>query len=388
MKKAAAWIMVIVLILGCLSAYAAGDGELTEVRCDEWHFSVRIPAGMSAAAYDWEDPEYEKTTGGGLAVSVPGQDELPKLWILRRDHAFNNPVNYITEFCWQYYNDQDAYFDDTGYGLYEYGGITLLGAGCRFLGDADETLFEEYRFIPYRDDRGTEFVLRYNAENEEAAYALLDTVIRNYAPDGEPETEEAKVLPIREEPDLQNGTFRVSFEDVDKISSDGYCTAVLYTTDYYRAEDVRGMKPGDTVRINDRTCTVTEIDDPEEAYEPDILLKETAGEQSFWGMSFIPAESGERYLLYIMDDWYSVSRIGDVRVDAALPVRCYNVSDGEDEPVLADANVFANDSGILRLTKLTPYNTYCELKDGQLIRILSEDYPVGPVDPFVPVTRE
>ena len=387
MKKAAGWITIIVLILGCVSAYAAGDKELTEVRCDEWHFSVRIPAGMSAAAYDYMDPEYEKTTGGGLAVSAGGSDGMPELWILRRDHAFNNPVNYLTDFCWQYYNDHDAFFEDIGYGLYEYGGITLRGAGCRFYGDNDETLFEEYRFIPYRDDRGTEFVIRYTAGNKEAACSLLDTAIRNYMPDEEPEQAEAKYLPIREDPDLQNGTFRVSFEDVDKISTDGYCTAVLYTTDYYSAGDVRSMKPGETLQINGRTCTLTDIDDPEETYEPGICLEETAEEQSFWGMSFIQAESGNRYLLYIMDDWYSVSRVAAVRVDATLPVEYYTVPGGE-EPELKDANIFANDSGILRLTELTPHNTNCELKDGQLIRIYSEDYPIGPVDPFVPVTQE
>ena len=387
MKKAIAWMATVILILGCLPVYAAEAEEPAEVRCDEWHFSVRIPSGMRAAAYDYEDPEFEKTTGGGLAVSGDESDGLPKLWILRRDHAFNNPANYLTESCWQYYNSLDGLFEEIGYGLYEYGGITLLGSGCRFTGDNDEVLFEEYRFIPYRDDRGTEFVLRCTPENKEAACSLLDTVVRNYTPYEEPEQEEAKYIPIREEPDLQNGTFRVSFEDVDRIETDGYFTAVLYTTDYYRSEDVRSMKPGDTLRINDRTCTLTDIDEPEEMYEAGILLEETAMEQSFWGMSFIPDESGDRYILYIMDDWYSVSRIASVRVDAAEPVEYYDVPGGED-PELRDGNILSDNSGILTLTELTPYNTTCELKDGRLIRIYSGSYPVGPVDSFVPVSPE
>ena len=387
MKKAVAYITMITLILGCVCAHAAETDGLTEVRCDEWHFSVRIPAGMSAAAYDYEDPEYEKTTGGGLAVSAEEPDEMPQLWILRRDHAFNNPGNYLTAFCWEYYNDVGAYFDDIGYGLYEYGGITLRGSGCRFYGDNDEIRYEEYRFIPYRDDRGTEFVLRYTAENKEAAFSLLDTVIRNYLPDDEPEQAEAKYLPIREEPDLQNGTFPVSFEDMDRIGTDGYCTAVLYTTDYYRTEDVRSMKPGDTLRINDRVCTLTEVDDPEEGYESGIWLQETARDQSFWGMSFIPAESGDRYILYIMDDWYSVSRVATVRVDVSQPVEYYDMP-GWETPELKDANLLSSDSGISAMTDMTPYNTTCELKDGRLIRIYSADYPVGPVDSFVPVSQE
>ena len=387
MKKATAWVMAAILFLGCISAQAAGTGELTEVRCDEWHFSVRIPAGMRAAAYDYEEPEYEKTTGGGLAVSAEEPDGMPELWILRRDHAFNNPSYYLRDFCWQYYNSIDVLFEDIGYGLYEYGGMILLGSGCRFYGSNDEALFDEYHFIPYRDDRGTEFVIRFTAENEEAAYTLLDTVIRNYRPDEETEQAEAKYLPIREEPDLQNGTFRVAFEDVDRIASDGYCTAVLYTTDYFRKEDIRAMKPGDTLRINGRTCTLTECDDPDEAYEVEILLRETAREQSFWGMSFIPGESEDRYVLYIMDDWYSVSRVADVRVDASLPVEHYDMPGGED-PELLNPDMLSNEAGVLTLTEVTPYNTFCELKDGRLIRVYSESYPVGPVDPFVPVSPE
>ena len=356
--------------------------EGTEARCDEWHFSVRIPAGMSAAAYDYEDPDYEKTTGGGLAVSAEEPDGMPEMWILRRDHAFNNPGYYLTDSCWQYYNGIDEYFEDLGYGLYEYGGITLRGSGCRFYGEDDEIRFEEYRFIPYRDDRGTEFVLRYTAETGEAAYSLLDTVIRNYMPDDEPEQAEAKYLPIQEDKDLQNGTFPVSFEDLDRIETDGYCTAVLYTKDYYRAEDVQAMKPGDTVRINGRTCTLTDAEDP----EAEISLKEEAPDQSFWGMSFIQEEEGGRYFLYIMDDWYSVSRIADIRVDTAQPVGFYKIP-GWEEPELKAENIFTDESGIRTLMELTPYNTYCELKDGQLIGIYSGDYPIGPVDSFIPVSE-
>ena len=388
MKKAIAWMMMIVLALGCVSAYAAGAEELTEVRCDEWGFSVRIPAGMKAAAYDHEDPEYEKKTGGGLVISAEDPDSMPKLWILRRDHAFNNPGFYLKDTCRQYYNDLDQNYEEIGYGLYEYGGITLRGSGCRFFGDNDEILFDEYRFIPYRDDRGTEFVIRCTAESEEAARSLLDTVIRSYTPDEEPEQAEAKILPIREEPDLQNGTFLVSFEDVDRIKTDGYCTAVLYMTDYYRTEDVLSMKPGDTLRIYDRTCTLEGLDEePEEGYELGFWLKETAPEQSFWGTTFIPAESGDRYLLYIMDDWYSVSRVAAVRVDAALSVAYYDMPGWED-PELMDENILSGDSGIHTLLDLTPHNTTCELKDGRLIRVNSASYPVGPTDPFVPVSME
>jgi len=47
-----------------------------------------------------------------------------------------------------------------------------------------------------------------------------------------------------------------------------------------------------------------------------------------------------------------------------------------------------NESGILALTQLTPYNTTCTMENGKLVRIDAASYPVGPVDPFVPVEVE
>jgi len=192
----------------------------------------------------------------------------------------------------------------------------------------------------------------------------------------------AKFLPVQEEPDLVSGTFGVSFEDLDRFETDGYCTAVLYTTDSFRAEDVRAMKPGDTLRVNGRTCTLTDIDEP--SGEVEIDLKEADAGQSFWGTVFIPNETEDRYVLYLMDDWYSVSRVGSVRVDASQAVAFYDMP-GMEEPELLHENVFSTESVIRTLTELSPYNTTCTLEDGRVVRIDAGSYPVGPVDPFIPV---
>jgi hypothetical protein len=383
MKKALALVTVLILLFGCVSVSAEGAEGLTEVRCDGWRFSVRIPAGMKAVPYEYRDPDDdERTIGGGLEISGEGTDGLPQLWILRRDHAFNNPYFYLTGFWWDDLNNKDMLFEDTGFALSEHGGITLYGSGCRFLGDDNKETFREYRFIPYRDDRGTEFVLRCAVQEEEAAIALLDTIVRNYQPDGEKEQADATFLPAQEEPDLQNGTFGVSFEDLDRLETDGYCTAVLYTTDHFSAEDVRAMKPGDTLRVNGRTCTLTDIDEP--SGEVEIDLKEADAGQSFWGTVFIPNETEDRYVLYLMDDWYSVSRVGSVRVDASQAVAFYDMP-GMEEPELLHENVFSTESVIRTLTELSPYNTTCTLEDGRVVRIDAGSYPVGPVDPFIPV---
>ena len=99
MKKTIALAMALLLLIACIPVSAEEADGLTEVRCDEWHFSVRIPSGMKVVPYDCPDPEDdEKTIGGGLAISSEGTDGMPRLCILRRDHAFNNPYYYLTGF--------------------------------------------------------------------------------------------------------------------------------------------------------------------------------------------------------------------------------------------------------------------------------------------------
>ena len=75
--------------------------------------------------------------------------------------------------------------------------------------------------------------------------------------------------------------------------------------------------------------------------------------------------SGDGYNLYVMDDWHSLSRVASVRVDASLPVAYYSVPGGDD-PELMDENMLDNESGILALTQLTPYNTTCTMENGHV----------------------
>ena len=60
---------------------------------------------------------------------------------------------------------------------------------------------------------------------------------------------------------------------------------------------------------------------------------------------------------------------------------------GMEDPELISENVFSTDSVIRKLTEMSPYNTTCTLEDGRVVRIDAGSYPVGPVDPFVPVDR-
>ena len=388
MKRAMIRAIALLLLAARVCALAEVPEDLEEVRCSEWNFSVRIPSGMEVLPYDYEDEEYGKTTGGGLIISADKTDGMLQVCILRRDHAFNNPTLYLTNFCWESLSDNtDEDFEDDIWGLFRYGGIVLRGAGVRFLGDEGEVLFRECRFIPYRDDRGTEFVLRFTPENEQKAYSLLDTVIRNYLPDEEPEKAAARYRPVLQQTDPENGTFRVSFEDVDRIGEEGYFTAVLYTTDLYSAEDVLSMKPGDTLQINGRVFTLSDVDNEDPVFEVSIGTIEDARDQSLWGFIFEKSVSGDGYYLYIMDDWYSVSRVASVRIDASVPIAYYEVPGGDD-PELMDENLLDDESGIRTLTQLMPYSTTCSFDGGKLIRIDSASYPVGPMDSFIPMDQE
>ena len=58
-----------------------------------------------------------------------------------------------------------------------------------------------------------------------------------------------------------------------------------------------------------------------------------------------------------------------------------------EKPELLNENVFSTDSVIRTLTELSPYNTTCTLEKGRVVRIDAGSYPVGPVDPFIPVDR-
>ena len=45
MRKFMIWMAAVMLLCGCAGAYAEGAEGLTEVRCDEWRFSAKIPTG-------------------------------------------------------------------------------------------------------------------------------------------------------------------------------------------------------------------------------------------------------------------------------------------------------------------------------------------------------
>ena len=182
-----------------------------------------------------------------------------------------------------------------------------------------------------------------------------------------------------DEIDLKNGTFCLAIADADKIFNGGYFTASLYLEDHYDGKQIEAMAPGDTVLVNGKTWTVSEVV-PHLADEPGLVdayeiytVEENDGYIVF-------AHASDGCYLCVIDDWTPISPVGDVRIMMPLPdrFRCIPLTDGEEEIEL-DMDAFV-DYYLEYGMDFTPYNTTCTFEDGMLVRIIHASYPYGPAE--------
>ena len=293
MKKMFCLLVISAMLCACLPAALAAGDELQDVRCDEWHFSVRIPEEIHISPVSFEDWENDAVIAGGLKLSGGAEDDFSWIQVIRRSRIYDNGG---------YLCGLESYLYDYGeievgeFTVDSFGGRALYGSTGIVYGEQGKELFREIRLIPVSDNRGTEFAARYTAETEAAVLSLLDTVIRNYQPDEETKKAEAAFLPEshRAGQDLQNGEFLFRTEDADKIETDGYFTAVLYLPDWYSSEDVHAMRPGDTILIMDRVLTITGIDpcvdDDGSWYEADLYATDNTLTEEHFAFTLIPTE--------------------------------------------------------------------------------------------------
>lgn len=168
---------------------------------------------------------------------------------------------------------------------------------------------------------------------------------------------------------LDNGEFRLTVRETEKIDNGGYFLAALYLPEMYETEQIDAMAAGDTVVMNGREWTAAEVIrhedgsveiDPEEAFDGYI--------------AFTPADGGYAGL---MNDWNPVTFQGEVRVMLPLPDRFAYISAAGGEEESADAEGFLE---ALRQygDTMTAYNTTCVMEDGIPVRITHSDYPEGP----------
>lgn len=175
--------------------------------------------------------------------------------------------------------------------------------------------------------------------------------------------------------DLGNGEFRLTARSTWQVTSGGYFIAVLYLPDRYEGEQIRSLAPGDTVLANDQAWTVKEIHPhpaegaPEEDTEYEIYPEEELDGY----LVFVPC--GDGTYMSLMNDWNPITLAGSVKVMLPLPDDFAYICDDETmnaDEFIDDLELFGADDG------MTPYNTSCEFRDGQLIRVVSADYPYGP----------
>ena len=387
MKKMFCLLLLSALLCACLAA-AAEDG-LTDVRCEEQHFSLRVPAGLNAYPCESADWYTDEVFSGGLAISAGGEDGMPQVRVMRRS-CFYDLRDYLGGYFPSALEEQYGECGEDGIGTYRAGGRTLYGNTVTVYGEQGEELFRERRLIPAGGDRGTEFIARYTAETETEALSLLDAVIRYYVPDRDPEPAEAKFRPLGHsgEADLLNGTYLLRAEDADRIETDGYFTAVLYITDYYPAADVLAMRPGDTVLIMDRVLTVTwtEADGNEDEYVPyeTDLWTEDPVTGGLFHFTMILSDDETVYWAYFSEDNRAASRVGEVRVRVPQPEPVEYVYESEDgtevlsEDLLGDAG---SDPALLT-ADWNEYTHRCVFEDGRLVRVVTWAYPDNPEDLF------
>lgn len=388
MKRLLCLLIISATLCACLQAACAAEEELKDVRCDERRFSIRIPGEInvySVSCTDWYD---DSVIAGGLTLSAGAEDDLPRIQVIRRSRIYDAGTYLGISF--QVYLDQYGENEPGECTVYSFGGRTLYGNTGTVYGEQGEELFREIRLIPVSDNRGTEFAARYTAETEAAAFSLLDTVIRYYRPDEEPQRAAADFLPAGHsgKPDTENGSFLFRTEDADKIESDGYFTAVLYLPDFYPAGEVRAMRPGDTILIMDRILTITGIDLREEddgsLYEAELYAADdTLTEESF-RFTLLPTEDGTAYWPYFGEDNHSASRAGTVRIRVPQPEPVEYVYNSEEGTVLISDDLLDSlgDIPVLSFIDWNEYTHRCCFRDGRLVRVETWAYPHSPEDVF------
>ena len=175
--------------------------------------------------------------------------------------------------------------------------------------------------------------------------------------------------------DLGNGVFSFFVRGGDRAEKTGSFIAVLYSKDLYDGEQIRNLAPGDTVYANDRKWTVKEVvihsfaEAPDLPADYEICTEEGLGEEEY--LAFSPC--GDGTYIAVTGDWNPLTLAGSVQVKLPLRDDFVYIREGAEQ----DPEAFIDDLGSFG----NPYNTECEFRDGELIRVVSNAYPYGPKEP-------
>ena len=191
---------------------------------------------------------------------------------------------------------------------------------------------------------------------------------------------EVRPIPVdHDRVDLGNGRFCLTVRNADRITGGGYLIAVLYREDCYDGEQIKALAPGDTVYVNDRQWNVEEIvihGDPSDPEGP-VTYEIYTAEETDGYLVFQPR--GDNTFIAVMNDWVPVVLLGSVKIPfpPADDFEYIRISAGEAQDPLG-APEWAEDLEMFGEDTFNAYNTTCEFRDGQLIRVIHSSYPQGP----------
>ena len=195
------------------------------------------------------------------------------------------------------------------------------------------------------------------------------------------------VEPVPADPErlrLDDGTFCVQIEEMDRTEENGYLSLSLYLEDRYDPEQIRNLAPGDGVLVAGRTYTVKGIEVLDERWyedEPECLVYDIATEEENWeGLRFREAEDG--FFTAFVGDWSPVTRVGGAKVSLPLPAAfAYYDYPGGDEPMAGGEEELLADLREGAPELFSPYNTTAVFRNGELLELHSHSYPWGPSVP-------
>jgi len=337
------------------------EEELVCVHCGEQGFSLMIPPGKTAY---WEEDV-------GFRVSVEEPGYVPYIAVYRRPTKLNDPVNFLNNVYREYM--ENRYDNSVGTNpcrSVEIGGKTLYSATYHYQANGNQLCLT--LMIEVREDGDVEYHAKYAEGAGEPTMAVLDTVVRFYQPDGTPTDALRPIDRSGQAIDTAQGCYWARLSELDRIMDGGYFTLSLYTEDVYPAEKIEALRPGNAVRVFERTFTVDAL----KAYEDGSL--ELIPREKFDGyIAFLKEDDGYTALV---NDRAAVTFLANFRV--MLPLSndfTFSWVTGAEESAVYDADAFIDLAGNPETSPVfSQYNTMVQFRDGMLTMLLHADYPADP----------
>ena len=188
----------------------------------------------------------------------------------------------------------------------------------------------------------------------------------------------ADIRPLETDPaavDPDNGEFRLTIKDLDRIENGGWFTAALYLEDRYGAAEIESLAPGDTILVNRQLRTVKEITVRKERSDYEVVFEEQT--EGFDEYIALWKQLDGTYMALI-DDWCPVTPVAEKKITLPLPDRFALVMIEAGEKTAP----VGRDEFIRCLTEygweMTAYNTSAVFENGELVRVTHSGYPQGP----------